>query len=203
MNAELDSFERQLLSELRQYVADGAAPGGESERRRRHIVRTRLALLTAGAAAVIVAVLVIPGIGSSPAYSVGFGNAGEIYVEINRPEDAKGLERALEDHGIAADITYLPELQMCAPGRYTAVDRKLTGMMTSVGEHQISVTIPPNAVRDGESFVLAWSVLPMTAEEMAEVATEPGVRVSEGFHVSVEFDVAIGAVAPCEPIAGT
>jgi hypothetical protein len=149
---------------------------------------------------VIGAFLVVPGLGSSPAYSVGEGNAGEVYVEINRPEDAAGLERALEDRGIAADITYLPELQSCAPGRYTVVDRK-TDVMASIGEDHISMTLAPDTVRDGETFVLTWSAVPMTEEEMEQIGAHTGGRVSHGFSTKVEFDVATGAVAPCQPIA--
>jgi hypothetical protein len=62
------------------------------------------------------------------AHSVAEGNAGRIHIEINRPEDATGLERALQEHGIAADIAYLPELQRCAQVRYSVVDRKFVGM---------------------------------------------------------------------------
>lgn len=44
-------------------------------------------------------------------WSPSEGNAGEIKVTITRPEDAPGLERALVEHGINPNITYLPDLQ--------------------------------------------------------------------------------------------
>jgi hypothetical protein len=200
MSTKLDSFEKRLLAELRDYVAESAGIGRSPEWRSRRFGRSRLALRAAAAAAVIAAILMVPGLGSSPAYSVGEGNAGEIYVEINRPEDAAGLEQALEDHGIAADITYLPELQSCAPGRYAVVDRK-TDLMASISEHHISVTLAPGTVRDGETFVLTWSVVPMTDEEMEQIGAQTGESVTDGFSTKVEFDIATGAVAPCQPIA--
>ena len=65
----------------------------------------------------------MPGLGTTPAYSVQEGNAGTIEVQINRPQDAAGLERAIEEHGIAADITYLPtsrSARRAATPRWTA-----------------------------------------------------------------------------------
>lgn len=200
MSTQLDSFETRLLAELRRHVANAPAAGEGLDSRQPRIGRTRLAFLAATAAVVIVAVLFAPGVGSSPAYSVGEGNAGEVHVEINRPEDAAGLERALEEHGISADITYLPELQICAPGRYAVADRERTGLLLSVGERQLSVTLEPGAVRDDETFVLAWSVVPMTDAELEQVGAETDQSVIDGFRSSVEFDIATGLVAPCQPI---
>ncbi len=156
-------------------------------------------------AAALAGVVVVPGLGSSPAYSVGEGNAGRIHVEINRPEDAAGLERALQQHGIAADITYLPELQICAPGRYTVVDRKVVGMQTEIGERTISVTLPSATVRDGETFVLTWSVLPMSDKDISAggLSSGLGTKTRDGFRTTVDFNVAIGPVKPCEPVSAT
>lgn len=145
----------------------------------------------------------LPGLGSSPAFSVGEGNAGEIHAKINRPKDAAGLEQALAEQGITADITYLPELQTCAPDRYKVVDRRLPGMMASIGERNIAVTLPPDTVRAGETFVLTWSVLPMTAEAMAAIPGSKTGDVVGGFTASVEFDIATGPVAPGEPVDAT
>lgn len=203
MNTQLDSFEARLLVELREHVSERTPADGVVEHPARRSARTWLALTAACAAVALTAVLVVPGLGSSPAYSVGEGNAGEINVKINRPEDAAGLELALESYGISADITYLPELQTCAPGRYQVVDRAHPGMMASIGERQISVTLPPDTVRDGEAFVLTWSVLPMTDEEMTQIAGSSGGLATDGFTASVEFDIATGPVAPCEPVAAT
>jgi hypothetical protein len=200
MSTQLDPFETRLLAELRDYVAETSGVGPGLAGRPRHFGPSRIALRVAAAAAAVAAILVVPGLGTSPAYSVGEGNAGEVNVDINRPEDAAGLEQALEDHGITANITYLPELQSCAPGRYTVVDRE-TNVMASIGERHISVTLAPDTVRDGETFVLTWSVVPMTDEEMEQIGSQTGERVTDGFSTTVEFDVATGAVAACQPIA--
>ncbi len=205
MNTQLDSFETRLLTELRDHVTERAATDASCEQQPRSAGRNRL-VVVAACAAVIAAVLIVPGLGSSPAYSVGEGNAGEIHVKINRPEDAAGLEQALKAHGIAADITYLPALEVCAPGRYKVVERKLTGMGSTIGENQISVDLPPDAVRDGETFVMVWSVIPMTAQEIEDIDAELASngdrgQVVDGFSSNVEFDVATGPVSPCRPVA--
>lgn len=202
MNTQLDSFETRLLAELRQHVAERAPVEDETVSSSRRSAVRWLAVAASFAALAIAAVLFVPGIGSSPAYSVGEGNAGEITVEINRPEDAAGLERALEDKGIAADITYLPELQTCAPGRYEAVERSASGLTASVGESQLSVTLPSDTVRSGETFVLAWSVLPLTDAEMEQASTPFG-GVTDGFAAIIEIEIATGPVAPCSPIPAT
>lgn len=200
MSTQLDSFEERLLAELRDYVAEPAAAGRRHEQRSRRLGSFRYVLRGIAVAAAIGAILMVPGLGSTPAYSVGEGNAGEVYVQINRPEDAAGLERALEEHGINADITYLPALQTCAPGRYTEVDRE-TNMLASISEQHISVTLAPDTVRDGETFVLTWSVEPLTDEELEQIGTQDGENAVDGFSTKVDFAVATGAVAPCQPIA--
>ncbi len=194
MSNQLDSFEARLLTELRQHVLESQSVDTVPEKRARRSKGPRLVVASAAAILLIVAVLLAPGPGSSPAYSVAEGNAGEIRVEINRPEDADGLEQALEESGIAADITYLPQLQVCEPGRYSVVDRPGTAMI-SVAERSISVSLPPGTIREGETFVLAWSVVPLEADD-----TRLPVGVVDGFRTTVEFDIATGPVAPCNPI---
>jgi hypothetical protein len=213
MKTDLDAFESKLLAELRAHVVERSTADGRGDEPPRHVAGPRLVLVSAGAAAaiavaVIAAVLVGPGLRSSPAYSVDEGSAGQIHVEVNRPEDAAGLQRALEEHGVAADITYLPGLQTCAPDRYTAVNRKHVGMMTSIGERFISVTLPSGTVRDGETFVLTWSVQPMSAREIKaameahDASSGPGI-VGAGFGTTASIDIATGPVKPCQPVSVT
>ena len=199
MNTQLDSFETRLLAELREHVVASTLDVNETKRRAGRSGRAWLAVAASAAAVAIAAMLIVPGLGSSPAYSVGEGNAGSVNVEINRPEDAAGLERALEERGINADITYLSGLQVCAPGRYQVTDREPTDMMATIGETQISLTLPSDTVRPGETFVLTWSILPLTDEEI-DARNGAFGGVVDGFSASVEFDVATGPVAPCEPI---
>lgn len=194
---DLDLFESRLLAELRREVVavDTLAP--------RRTRRRGLAVAAGVAATAVVGVLLVPGLGATPVYSVQEGNSGEIEVEINRPEDAAGLERALEEHGIAADITYLPDLQTCAEGRFTEVDR-VVGMSLQIGEAIVRVTLPPGAVRDGETFVMVMSVEALTQEELSEISEREGVRTVDGARSSVSAEVASGPVRPCEvvPAAG-
>jgi hypothetical protein len=190
----LDPFESRLLAELRQQVA--AAPA-----RRR--TRRPLAVAAAVAASAVVGVVLVPVLGTTPAYSVQEGNGGEIVVEVNRPEDAAGLEQALEERGVAADITYLSDLQECASGRFAEVDREV-GLSLSIGEDLVRVTLPPGAVRDGETFVMVLSVEAMTQDELADVSDREGQLVIEGTRSSVSAEVAAAEVRPCEvvPSAG-
>jgi hypothetical protein len=193
---ELDTFESRLLAELRREV--GTAPTAAPAPRR---TRRRVLAVAAGVAATaVVGVVLVPGLGTTRAYSVQEGNAGTIEVQINRPQDAAGLERALEEHGIAADITYLPGLQECAPGRFTEVGREV-GMSLQIGQEMVQVTLPPGAVRDGETFVMVLSVEAMTQDELSDIEEREGQRVVEGTKSSVTAEVASGPVGACEVVA--
>jgi hypothetical protein len=197
--AELDTFESRLLAELRNEMA--LTPAGAPPHRR---TRPRAVAVAAGVAATaVLGVVLVPGLGTNVAYSVQEGNAGEIEVEINRPEDAAGLERALEEHGIAADITYLPGLQECAPGRFAQVEREV-GMQLQIGQEKVKVTLAPGAVRDGETFVMVLSVEAMTRDELSDIEEEEpdGHRVLEGTRSSVSAEVASGPVGACEVVPG-
>jgi hypothetical protein len=195
---ELDTFESRLLAGLRHEVetAPAAAPAPRRTRRR------AVAVAAGVAATAVVAVVLVPGLGTTRAYSVQEGNAGTIEVQINRPQDAAGLERALEEHGIAADITYLSDLQACAPGRYAEVDREV-GIALQIGQEMVKVTLPPGAVRDGETFVMVLSVEAMTQDELSDIEQREGQRVVEGTKSSVTAEVASGPVGACDVVAAT
>ncbi|MGF9756723.1 hypothetical protein AAII07_16105 [Microvirga sp. 0TCS3.31] len=196
---ELDTFESRLLVGLRREVATTPAAPAAAPRRTR---RRALAVAAAVAATAVVGVVLVPGLGTTRAYSVQEGNAGTIEVQINRPQDAAGLERALEEHGIAADITYLPDLQECAPGRYAEVDREV-GIALQIGQEMVKVTLPPGAVRDGETFVMVLSVEAMTQDELSDIEERDGQRVVEGTRSSVTAEVATGPVGACDVVAAT
>ena len=191
---ELDTFESRLLAELCREVTT-VSVGAPAPRRGR---RRALAVAACVAATAVMGVVLIPGLGPTRAYSVQEGNAGTVEVQINRPEDAAGLEQALAEHGIAADITYLPDLQECAPGRYTEVEREV-GMMLQIGQEMVKVTLPPGSVRDGETFVMVLSVEAMTKDELSDIEERQGKRVVEGTKSSVTAEVAVGPVALCHP----
>lgn len=192
MNTELNSFETALLARLHEHVVP------KSVAHPRLTPRRLLGGAVAAAAAAIV--VLVPGVGSNPAYSVVEGNVGEITVEVKRLEDADGLEAELKDFGIKADITYLPDRQECAAGRYEPVDRNLSGMSVSMGSHLLRVVLPPGTVRDGETFVMAVSgeALPRSSNPSAD-----GITETDGFSGWADFDVATGSVRPCRPVPGS
>lgn len=192
MTTQLDTFETRLLAELRDEV--GAVPAPRRPRRR------ALAYAVGVAVTAIVGVVLVPGLGTTAAFSVQEGNSGEITVEIHRPEDSAGLERVLEEHGISADVTYLSELQTCAPGRYEAVDRDVD-LSLAIGEDLVRVTLPPGAVHDDEIFVMALSVVPMTDAELVDISKRDGQRTVDGARSSVLAEVATGPIGACDPVA--
>jgi len=195
MNAQLDSFETALLTRLREHVDQQPAV-------RPRFSRPRLLL---GAAATVAAaaamVVVVPGLGNTPAYSVQEGNSGTITVEVQRLEDAEGLEAELAKFGVKADITYLPDRQECAPGRYTPVDRTLSGMVVTMGSQLLRVTLPPGTVRDGETFVMAVSgeAIPPSSSE----PSQDGIIDMGGFSVWADFNVTARPVQSCRVVPST
>jgi hypothetical protein len=106
---QLDSFETALLTELRREVAEhpAAEPRPVVTRRPRRTLRL-VAVAATGVAASVVAVLGLGGSGGSPAYAVEQNGAGDVVVTIHRLDDAAGLEQALKDEGIDADVSYDP-----------------------------------------------------------------------------------------------
>jgi hypothetical protein len=195
MNAPLDTFETALLTRLREHVDQQPTEGPRFS-------RPRLLLgATATVAAAAAMVVVVPGLGSTTAYSVQEGNSGTITVEVQRLEDAEGLEAELARYGVAADITYLSDRQECAPGRYTPVDRSLSGMGVTMGSHLLEVTLPPGAVRDGETFVMSVSgedIPPSSSESSRDDIIDEG-----GFSSWTDFNVTAGPVRPCTAIPST
>lgn len=176
MNAHPRTFEDALLARLTEHVEAPAA----------RFVRRPVLVAAAVVALALGLVVVGPGLGSDPAYSVQEGNAGTVTVRVDRLEDAGGLEDALAEAGIAADVLYLPDGRQCAPGRYEPVDRPLSGMTVSLGADRLEVTLPPGTVRDGEVFVMAVS----------------GASDGSAFTGWTDFDVTAGPVADCVPRAG-
>lgn len=191
MNAPLDSFETTLLTRLREHVDQQPAV-------RPRFVRPRLVLGAAATVAAAAMVVVVPGLGNTTAYSVQEGNSGTITVEVTRLEDAEGLEAELARFGVTADITYLPDRQECAPGRYTPVDRSLSGMGVTMGSQLLRVTLPPGTVRDGETFVMAVSgeAIPPSSSE----PSQDGIIDMGGFSGWTDFNVTAGPVPPCRVV---
>jgi hypothetical protein len=96
----LDHFEQSLLTDLRGHVAErGAAAAADRRSRRWRWAAVPAAAATAAAAAFLL--LLQP----AAAYAVT-ESGGDVVVTISRLDDAAGLEKALAEHGITADVEY-------------------------------------------------------------------------------------------------
>jgi hypothetical protein len=115
---DLDGFESALLTELREHVASRPATETITETstetttaavtRPRHHRRWAAGLAVAAAGATAFVVASPGGPGASPAYAVSQESDGDVVVTIHRLEDSAGLEAALRDHGIDADVSWQP-----------------------------------------------------------------------------------------------
>lgn len=193
MRTDLDSFEDGLLADLRAEVAARAAGGPTRNRTGPRPGRRRLAgALTAVAAATVTVVGVPALLGPSPAYAVGDGPGGTIEVEIDRLEDAAGLEQALADEGVAADVQYLGTDLGCQDDRYrdapSAPDSRTT---FDVGSGGLRVVLDRRDVADGETVVIVASTVSPGG------ADQDGVEDLGGTYG--EVGIAAGPVATCEP----
>lgn len=93
----LDHFEQSLLTELRHHVADRA--GVRRPRR-------RVAAVAAGAVAAAVVAAGAALLHPDPAFAVDTAPGGDVVVTITSLDDAAGLERALAEHGVDAQVSH-------------------------------------------------------------------------------------------------
>lgn len=118
-------FEERLLNRLKAVVAErgaadaasgAAGPASARPRRRRPL---RIALGGAAALAVAAAILVVDsgGDNASEAFAVEPQEGGGVTIKIYSLEDAAGLERALEQAGIPAQVSWLPAGMTCRERR--------------------------------------------------------------------------------------
>jgi hypothetical protein len=107
----LDRFEAALLDELRAHVATRPATEAPTPLAPRRSRRRRWAAGLAVAAAAATAYVVVSpgGPAVSPAYAVSENADGDVVVTIHRLEDSDGLERALREHGIDAEVSFDPD----------------------------------------------------------------------------------------------
>jgi hypothetical protein len=120
-------FEQRLLARLKAVVAErGAAaaaaeaagrPAGTSPWRRR---APRLAIGAGLALAVAAVALIVSAGGDNPskAFAVKPQKGGGVTIKVYALEDASGLEQALEDAGIRAQVTWLPAGKVCREPHY-------------------------------------------------------------------------------------
>lgn len=101
-HADLDHFESALLNELRTHVTERQAM---PDRRQRQIGRRFAAIAAAAAVAGTIGTGALS-LRPDPAYAVQPQPDGDIVVTILKLSDASGLERALAQEGVTADVTY-------------------------------------------------------------------------------------------------
>jgi len=200
------------LKARRAELVDAVSAGGPGKRpaprwRRR---APRLALGAATAVAVIAAVLVFRA-GGDPtpaAFAVEPQAGGGVTIKVYSLEDASGVEDALEDAGIPAQVTWLPPGMTCDETRFTPSIAKLPGggslggaVMAGPGTLTISVAqsqrarresvaninLDPAAFRADQSVVLFGSPKPFGGDP-------------EGGY-EAHFQVAEGPVEPCRPVS--
>lgn len=112
---QLDSFDQALLRELR-VVASERPPAPVRSRRK------RWAIATGGLAAASVTAFGLTSMGpAAAAYAVERTDAGDITITIHQLDDSEGLEKALADYGIDADVDY-DAVGSAAPGGVTPED---------------------------------------------------------------------------------
>ncbi|HEX2130886.1 MAG TPA: hypothetical protein VHH15_04945 [Actinophytocola sp.] len=179
---QLGHFEQNLLTELREVVADQAAA-----RRPRRSPARRLVPAAAGAgllaAGLLVGLPALDGEQARAAYAIDANDDGTITVTVDRLEDADGLERQLAAHGVSAVIDYVPPGQQCrqVPRRFEpmSVTREWVDMSRPDIEtdSEFSVTLRPALFEDKTLIIEA-------------------MRAGDG-HSLLFVSVTAGPVAPC------
>jgi hypothetical protein len=118
-------FEQRLLARLRAVVAERSSSAAPSEAetatpawRRR---APRLALGGGVALVAVAAALIVSagGDNTSKAFAVEPQDGGGVTIKVYSLTDAAGLEQALEDAGIKAQVTWLPAGMVCREAHYT------------------------------------------------------------------------------------
>jgi len=188
-------FERRLRVDLESVVAERGAEraarmaAGERPAKpawRRRGPRLGLAGVAVVGVATVALVVSAGGEDTPAAFAVEPQPEGTISVEVRGLEDSAGLEKALEEAGIPASVTYLSSGMACKEPRFHAAPsaeggRALVSGPIS-GEGPIDFTIGRDEVGPGQTLVVtAWP--------------RPGVLLG-----GAEVRVAEGTVAACEPI---
>ena len=198
-------FEQRLLERLKAVVAErgeatAAAEAAATEdatpswRRR----APRLALGAGLALAAIAVVLIVSAGGNNPskAFAVEPQAGGGVKIKIYSLEDASGLEQALEDAGVRAQVTWLPAGKVCREPHYKPTIVRLPGggsfgggTMTGPGGITIgigstkagmrgsvaNVNLDPEAFRPDQSIVLSGTPVPYNGDPEGGSITKMGV----------------------------
>lgn len=152
-NDQLDRFESNLLSDLQAYAATTEPAPPSRERSWVGYALPAAAALVVGTAAVLV-----QGGGGQPAYAID-DEGDVVHLTINRAAGADQLEKDLAAHGIAADVTFLDDAEVCTNTRYVpstnVPDKPLAFEVSSSGA--ASISIPKRALAENQTLVLVAS----------------------------------------------
>jgi hypothetical protein len=183
----LNSFETELLADLREHVAGRAsAPAAPPPpRRRRRAIR--MGVVAAIAAAAAAAAFGYVASRPDPAYAVSVGDDGRIHVSVHSMSDEAGLEHALAEKGVTADITYLPRGMVCEQPRATLHRVK--------GGHAFTMQSTKNGYDLTLSPVLADPSLTVVIESSLH-----GLAGASSDSLAVTVLVAGGPVSPCHAV---
>ncbi len=197
------NFEERLLAELRAAVEERAAMPVDAgvERNRRYATESlhgrlsggrrlapRLVFGGAAVAAVAAGVLAVSsGTGdTSSAFAVEPQGDGVVRVEISSLSDADGLEKALGEAGVKADVSYLAAGMACREPRFTPSGGKpgRSKMSGSVRQTDSGVvfTITRSGIGPGDTLLVTASPGPQGLGDVL------GVQIAEG------------AVSACDPV---
>ncbi len=187
---KLGHFEENLLTELRQVVAEKAAEHAADhagiEARRPVRRRRRLVLATAGAglfaAAIVFGVPAVNGDRAPAAHAVTSNDDGTVTITVNRLEDPDGLERELAAHDITADVSFTPPGKSCGiiPDRVLGAEDRPHQVDVRIDRGDDSLTLRP-ADLAGRTLVIEGRADPSMPDIFA-----------------FDYYVASGPVAPCE-----
>jgi hypothetical protein len=181
----MSNFEERLLAALESERAamNAAERPSQIAGRRPYVRALGLAGAAAGVAAVATVAVIVSGGTGTPAYAVTSGADGSVDTTINRLQDADGLEAALAEEGINADITFLPAGQTCVEPR---------GEQGEVDAGKLNVIID----KDNKiSFDIKAGQIPADHTLVLVVIGQDSVPIAN-------LQVIKGEVAPCEPVPG-
>ena len=105
LRPETQPLDAEWSAATLQHIFASSEPGAARPR-----ARLRRRVLTSAVAAVAAVAAVVVGtttLGTSAAFAVERDGNGDLIITIHRLTDPAGLERALGEHGIAAEVTYL------------------------------------------------------------------------------------------------
>jgi hypothetical protein len=188
---QLDSFETALLQALHEHAAVAQHAVAEPTPIRRP--RRRFARVAAGIAASAAGALALVAVGLSgpePAFAVNTAADGDIVVTIHDLSDAAGLEQALRDRGVDADVDYHPSGACAQPP--SATGGSGTGDDAEVEGELVPDPAPPNLPKEppatlnhsGDDWTLRIPAESVLNDTHFTLTTDSSGRLAIGWQLS-------------------